>query len=329
MGGNALAPFGARRYERAEYLKLRDVVLEKLKEGVTGSRSFIEIPSYHDKESYGDLDILCTELSLENYEEIKALAGGKAFKINSEVISVLWEELQVDIIPMSVEDYVTAYIYYSYNDLGNLMGKLYHKFGLKYGHRGLTIPMRDGNNQYDELIVSKSSRDIVEFLGLDWMNFQEGFKDRTEIFEFVISSKYFNPEVYAYENLNAANRIRDRKRETYREFLKYVLDKPAKFIFKEDKDEYLPLLFDFFPGLSKKYDESKQKLAHRFAVRDKFNGGLVSEWTGLTGKELGQFMEQVRHSRGEFSKWVLNWTDEELKALVLDEFRQFIYIRDQ
>lgn len=324
MGGNALAPFGARRYERDEYLVLRDKIMVQLGLHVSGVRNFREIPSMTEKESYGDLDILCTELTPENYEEIKRLAGNTPFVRNSEVLSVLWEELQVDIIPMPHDDFETALVYYSYNDLGNLMSKIYHKFGLKYGHRGLTMPMRDGNNQYDELIVSKRPIDIFSFIGLDWRKFQAGFKNRDEIFRYVISSRFFNPEIYSYENLNAHNRIRDRKRETYREFLKYVVDKPANHIFEEeDKNHYLPMLFNFFPSLKVRYDISNEKLARRRAVRDKLNGDKVSAWTGLTGTDLGQLMEFMKKTYGVFDKWVLDLEDSELESLVKTTFSNF------
>lgn len=332
MGGNALAPFGARRYNRDEYLKISEKVLETLypiiPEGVA-----VEIPSYKNKQSFGDMDILVEgPWALEDYDKViqafeKHNGTDKLvpYVKNSDVMSILFEELQVDIIPMSREDFDTAHLYYSYNDLGNLMGKLFHKFGLKYGHRGLTYPMRFGDNQYDEIMVSKDGGEIFRFLGLSYTRFCQGFDELEDIFKYVMSSKYFSPEPYQYENLNHTNRIRDRKRTTYHGFLEYVKNNPCKatHVFNEDKEQYVSHIGHSFYGFKEKYEESLKMLEFRLKVKAHFNGDMVSEWTGHKGHKLGKLMFRIKDRCGEFSKWVLDCTKEELYKIVMAECEKF------
>jgi hypothetical protein len=324
MGGNALAPFGARRYNRDEYLVTSKKALNLLSEIVPGSVA-VEIPSYHSKESFGDLDVLTLPLTAGHYEAIK-LAFKGPFVHNSEVMSIMLEELQVDIIPMAQENFLPSLMYYSYNDLGNLMGKIYHKFGLKYGHRGLTMPMKDGDNQYEEIVVSRDGVDIFNFLGLNYQRFKSGFSTIEDVYKFVIGSKYFSPVPFQYENLNHTNRIRDRKRATYHGFLEYIKDMPEGYKFRENKSEYLPLIFDHFPHVKALFDEGLKKLEHRIQVRQRFNGRMVGEWTGFQGEELGGFMAHFKGLKGEFAKWVLDFTREQLEQMVKDE--AFKWVRD-
>jgi hypothetical protein len=56
------------------------------------------------------------------------------------------------------------------------------------------------------------------------------------------------------------------------------------------------------------------------AVREKFNGELVSEWTGLTEKALGSLMMELKNSfssKEKLNEWVLTSTSEHVKAFVL------------
>jgi hypothetical protein len=330
MGGNALAPFGARRYKKEEYVELRNKVIHVL-EGIVPEGRVWEIPYYWKKDSFGDLDLLVYSLEPEHYSKIIVAAamfnGDLDMSVplvrNSDVLSIMFEQLQVDIIPMPQEDFITAYTYYAFNDLGNLVGKLFHKFGLKYGHRGLTYPMRDGDNQYDEIMVSKDARQTFGFLGLSYAKWAVGFDTLDEIFEFVTSSPYFSSVPFQYENLNHTNRIRDRKRTTYHAFLEYIKDKPCTYDFHEDKSAYLDAIFDYFPGFEEKYIESRKKLEHRLKVKEHFNGEMASEWTGFKGMRLGKFMHRLKDKRGEFAKWVLDYSPVKLKEIVLDEAQTF------
>ena len=51
---------------------------------------------------------------------------------------------------------------------------------------------------------------------------------------------------------------------------------------------------EHFPHFQAEYDQALADLAELRAVKVKFNGGLVSTWTGLEGKQLGQVMAAWR-----------------------------------
>lgn len=114
-----------------------------------------------------------------------------------------------------LEDFQTCRDYYTYNDLGNLIGRVAHKMGMKFGHLGLLYPLRDGDHLIAELVVTRDTRQALEFMGYDFDRWNQGFDQLTDIFEFAASTPYFNPEAFTLENLNHRNRTRNRKRNTF------------------------------------------------------------------------------------------------------------------
>lgn len=320
VGGNALALFGARRYDREEYLVISDEILYKLDHHMP-EKSFMEIPYYRNKESFGDMDILCLPLTNKDYEYIRKVLDTDVFLVNGGVMSLLYEGLQVDIIPMPLKYFTTSYKYYAYNDLGNLLGKIFHKFGLKYGHRGLTMPLRDGTHQYAEIEVSRNLRETLEFLGLSYDKYKEGFENLEEIYEYVESSKYFSPDIYWYENLNSINKVRDRKRSTYQGFVKRNEGKEPRITFSKNKEKYLDMIFKHFPESYEKYKEARLLHLRGLNIKEKFNGVLVSEWTGLTGKELGNFMCYLKSGYNDIFWSDLN--DDQIKKVVIRNYEDF------
>ena len=293
MGGNALAYYGARRFNKEEYGTISTEVLTKLRK-VVPKEILLPIPYYFSKESFGDLDLLCLPLSPEDYSNIIKALGSDIYVRNSEVISILYKELQVDIIPMPNQYLTSSYNYYSFNDLGNLLGRIFHKMGLKYGHKGLTLPLREGTHKFDEIMITQDIEKILNFIGLDYEPFRDGFETMEDIFEYVESSFFFTPSIFSYENLNSVNRIRNRKRETYTKFLERVQGKEERYIFLNDKERYLPRIWDFFPEAKTNYDNALAQLNLRKELQAKFNGEIVKSITGLDGYELGQFMKRVK-----------------------------------
>lgn len=337
MGGNALAPFGARRFSAEEYKKLlREVLLRLNKFEPVG------IPYYKNKLSFGDMDLITRRLQEHEYEEIRILLDSTIFIRNNEVMSVLFREMQIDIIPMKEEDVSTSILYYSYNDLGNLMGKVFHRFGVKYGHRGLTLPVKDGDYGLGEVVLSKDPERIFKFGGFDYKRYLCGFENLEDIFTFVIGSKYFNADIYEYEALNSVNRRRDRKRQTYHAFLERLKERGVEdqhgnkfttaeyystvnlgYKFFSDKSFYLPKIFHEFPEAKAEYDQLIEARKQRQAIKEKFNGHLVSEITGLEGKELGSFMAFLKDCWGGFGPELLDKDEDWIKGQIFEIYKEW------
>ena len=184
---------------------------------------FEVIPSYNDKKSFGDMDIIYAtynDVPLE-VEVFIELFKPKEIVRNSNVISLEYKEFQIDFIHSPKEEYDYALSYFSYNDISNLIGKLSRRFGLKHGHNGLRLPLRDGDNMIGEITLTLDHNRTLAFLGLDVEQFNKGFDNLDEIFSFVAASPHYNPDDYKLENISSAGRVRDKKRETYQKFLKF------------------------------------------------------------------------------------------------------------
>ena len=132
MGGNALAKFGAERVDRETFHLYEEELFIILKE-LFPQHTFKTIPFYRGKETFGDMDILMYPEFPEGGKKLLAERVGSAGEYdNKDVFSFMYKNLQVDMI--YTHDTVSAMRYYSYNDLGNLMGRIFRRLGLRYGH---------------------------------------------------------------------------------------------------------------------------------------------------------------------------------------------------
>lgn len=297
------------------------------------------VRSYVNKQTHGDIDVVVlADVLFENPKWFEALQSDLItilsvspdnIKKNSNVVSfglpLRGNIYQVDLIFHRSDVYEIATYYYDWNDLGNLIGRIAHSIGFRFGHEGLAYIHRDENTIYGKTTLSKDIGEILDFLGFsDPLKVISGFDELEDIFEFVASSKYFNPDIYLLHNRNSISRRRDAKRHTYQQFLKWCENIPEReyYVRNPDKTFYLPLAFRKFPGFEQEfqrieteYNTTKKMLDER---REYYNGKLMMEWTGLTGKELGGFMkffegqhcfeilagsEYEKHARHLFQYW--------------------------
>lgn len=299
MGGNALKTTVTRRYDAGEYHALCEQVMYLAGWYGKNNRAIYRniVPAYHTKESFGDMDIVyCTYDDVPySIQEAKSMfTNTKEIVRNTNVISLEHKEFQIDLIHVrkNVCDY--ALKYFAFNDAGNLVGKIARRFGLKHGHNGLTLPIRDGNNLIDEILITNDFDAALKFLDLDAEQFNIGFDTLDDIFTWVTNSKYFNPDAYQLENLSHIGRVRDKKRTTYQAFLTWIADRQYNVIpFSENKMEYLETIFKSFPDAFDRYDAVMRAVATTRYLKTKFNGSKVSAITGLTGAQLGKFMQYL------------------------------------
>ena len=325
MGGNVFPEGITRRYQADEYFELTPKILNRLwlnNNYVYG----VVIPAYHEKESFGDCDVL---YSTKDDKPIDAAVFGDLFATslvsrNSEVTSIAYKELQIDCIHIPREQFEYGLNYFRMNDAGNLIGKLAHQVGLKHGHAGLFLPLRDGDNKFAQVRLTLDHDKTLELLGLDVKTFNDGFDNLQQMFEFVASSRYYNPEIYLLENNNTISRVRDRKRDTYRKFLEFgttyrgpVYEKVA------DKSVFLEHIFECFPEAYPAYQEAMHKLAVRKFIKEKFNGHIVANLTGVQGKELGQFMQILRADWYFRDENIIYMSHDQLMGHVLEKFNDF------
>lgn len=296
MGGNAIK--GAKRLERDEYLSMMSFVTSKLN---SHDIKHHVIQAYETKPSFGDMDIIAVKQAGRNVKQICCDAlDPLEIKHNGNVSSLNVQGFQVDLIFESEENFDFATKYFAFNDLGNLIGRVAHKMGFKFGHDGVWFVMRDGDYVFGEICLTKDFFKGLAFFGFDVERYKQGFKTLDDIFTYVSSSKYFNRNLYPLEHRNHIARMRDRKRKTYTAFLKYCDELPDVEEYQFDEPQtYLSTAFMYFP----KFQEEHAILCRDFEVskilKTKFNGVIVGTLTGLAGKQLGMFMSEFKQQFGD------------------------------
>lgn len=314
MGGNALKNTVTRRYQADEYHALAKRVVDMLADKYPFKKISV-IKAYNNKSSFGDLDVLIEgDYQTENFiGVIQELFGCREIVKNGNCVSFDFRQLQIDLIVTPTNEFHTSQCYFAYNDLGNLLGRIAHSMGMKLGHDGLSYNWRIDTYQFKNVVLMTDWSDILPVLGLSYERYQQGFNDLEDIFEFVVSSPYFDTDIYLLHNRNNASRVRDAKRKTYMEFLDWLEAKGDEWKYlhicprKDDKKEWLPYLFSAINGFEKIYHEVQHEWDQAVKFKALYNGELVMRVTGLSGKELGLFMQYVKEYFGE----------ETLKKLIL------------
>lgn len=240
MGGSAMQQYGVERLSKEQYNKVLLALTPTL------PYKTVAIPSYRAKESFGDCDLLTTatdDAFEKSLSKDFALLGKKR---NGSVTSYVlkygnFPPFQFDLIKAKEDSFKFNYNYLSYNDLGNLVGRIAAAFGFKFAHDGLYIlawydhkgeersvvrvkeeakTNDHAEHRMEKLFISNFD-EALEFLGFDSLRFAQGFDTVDDILDFVASSKYFCKDFFLFENRNHDQRKRDVKRPTYLRALEY------------------------------------------------------------------------------------------------------------
>ena len=314
MGGNALS-VPTRRINAQEYTQLASQLCERLRTDFHARAE--DVPAYRQKPDFGDVDIVLEhdvqsnmailgqkyyhdnlmEWATKHFHARQFHRNNSALSFDARQSPDDEEGVQVDLILTPKEDIDAALGYYGYNDLGNLVGRIAHKMGLVFGHQGLLYYVQEGDHTFKMLTITKDTSQALITMGYDPARYAQGFDTMDDIFQYTMSSPYFNKDIFLLENRNHTARTRDRKRKTYKAFLDLLdtMDGNAHaFEFPEDKSVWMPKLFEQYPQFKKEYDATMQEWASIKFIKFIFNGHNIGQWSGLTGKELSVFMSDVR-----------------------------------
>lgn len=343
MGGNSLKRFPVGRLEKKEFFE----VFNEIKNLFEGVKLDI-VPAYSEKETFGDLDVIVQMESMKefykkntNNDMENGFSKFLSEKINSRqqhfafpVISFEYRKstedrvgFQVDFIHIPEKNYDFSLNYLSYNDLGNLIGVMYRHLGLRFGHYGVNKEVyhpKLKTTKLGEINVTNDFNKALDFIGLDVEKFHKGFSNMNEIFEYVATSKFFNPEIYALETgiNDYKSRRRNAKRSTYSGFLKWIKENEKslnRFNFKEANRK--ELIDKYFNSIDYKntYQGIIDDFEERINAKERIKGETLSEWTGLTHQALGmlssKFKSQFKNDE-ELINYIMKKTNIELK----DEF---------
>ena len=335
MGGNALKKVITTRKNKFEYEKIKSIILEKTSKYLK-CENVIELPN---KESFGDLDILyISDDKINTKDLVIELFNPGEIVVNGDIMSFDYDKFQIDLIKChSQEDLDSSRFYFSYGDLGAILGRIVNYYGIKFGHEGLWINLIDNTINSDsdinmtkiigKLELTKSPKNVCEFLSLDYNKWVDKFSSKKEIFDWILTSKYFKKEIFF--NLNYDHRRRLSLRPFYKEFLDYIevsineitkvnnLDSEIKINLQNHAIEY--------------FDKKKEVLILLENIklieerRNKFNGKLLLE-IGIKDKELGKIIMEFKiFIKNKFNKTFEEFLDENSKEDIFKIFNNYFY----
>lgn len=350
MGGKALKNVSVVRLDKEDYVPFETRVLSLLRTNFpTGD--FRPVKYFSDKPDFGDMDILYSfknedpmknqflsqvekiiEFEFKNYLENSELP---VFK-NGDVTSIGFpfdkvNYFQVDLIKSNESEIDFAEFYFSYNDMGNLMGRISKFLNLKLGHKGMYYVFRPTENidyVFSEVLITKDKDVAMDILGFNKEDYYSSELNTLEdVFNFILSSDFMIKEIYLSENQNSIARKREKKRESYKRFMNF-LDNETEFQGKyslEDKEKLRRKVFNkilTFPDFMERLEEVKHQYKKQTEFQEKFNGRLVSEITGLEGKELGEFIQKFKkyietENKKDFKDYILSVNKETIKKDIL------------
>jgi hypothetical protein len=323
MGGNALKNVVTRRYARDEYFKLKERILNKIRERIDQFDVPKEFPC---KESFGDLDVLIVcPPSLNITNVIKELFHPTEIVHNGDVYSFDFEEFQIDFILTPKEQFENAIVYLSYSDLGGLIGNICHKVGLKYGIQGLWMNVHtkefDPTTTSTKLILSTDTQQIFDFLGYNYERYTKGFDDHQEFFQWIAEGKYFRRYYFDDDQLNHAHRQRTSKRPIYIKFIAYlneqhIHDSPDN---DNDREELIRNVRQqalIFFNKQQAYDQGLNVRVEKRQFREKYSGKYfcdIDDSKPMIRVHMQNFERRFGKTDEEFHQWVLDTDAETIK----------------
>ncbi len=321
MGGNL---FKLGRLPRARYLELEAELRAYLDRKLPGA---YRIPRFYgDKPDFGDMDIIvCQARMPAAWDVVRAELvdelGITRTKVTGAVFSTVYRDFQVDYFCRGDEaDFLSTYNFLSFNDLGNLLGKLFRRFNLKYGERGLFYVYRSEPTHYKrDIPLTRDPARMFSFLGLEVEPWERGFPDLESMFRWVVSSPYFS--IAPFLERKATTERRHRQRKTFRAFVEF-LEREAitkRYEFEAERARYIPMISRAFPEAQLEAALAREDalVARRARVRERFNGRLVQSLIpGLQGKRLGAFISALKAAHPGFDDRVLALEAEQLAALI-------------
>lgn len=293
------------------------------------------IPSaYRSKPDYGDVDVILNATYLQNREWIEPLIkdlGITEVKRVGNVVSTLYMDFQVDFFTVGEGRFESTYNFMSYNILGNLLGRIFHKFNLKYGEDGLKYVLRGFNNHISkEIMLTRDIRKSLDFLELDYMRWVQGFDTLEDIFEYVISCKYFCSNSYLNDYFNVRKRASERP--DFNKFLDYLHERniDKNFPFSKDKSVYIPMIESYFPEskLAKRVKTHQELQIKLQKISEKFNGRVVMSLLNYEGEVLGRFIGMFKSFYGsKFDDLILNSTQEAINNAIINFDEQYFFAK--
>lgn len=261
------------------------------------------IPRYYgDKIDFGDIDVLVQDRGdwdVQRAAVVEAL-GITDTKTVGRVFSTAFRGLQTDFFPVAPQYLGSTYDFMSFNDLGNLLGRICRRFELKWGELGLAYVFRrtSVNNHVVDLPITQDFGRVCEFLGLEHAAWVRGFATLVELYEWVVRSPYFSVAPYLDDPAGAMAK-RGRDRPTIARFVEFLRERDiaARPVFGE-RSAYLDLVVAAFPEarLAEQLAAEHAAEARAVAIAARWSGKLVMRLRPERGQALGELIMAFKRS---------------------------------
>lgn len=316
MGGHALKNTTTRRYAKEEYEDIKNHVMDKLaSHPLFEGRRMQAIEAYRAKDSFGDLDLLVESDGLPHtvWFAIQELFRPNDFVRNGTVTSFDVKEFQVDLLLTPAAIYDMSAAYFAYNDLGNLLGRVAYKMGLRYGHQGLGFHVyseHSSNTLLDSVTLTANPQEAMAFLGYDVERWKKGFTTIEDIFEFTTSSPYFHADFYDLDKRTYKARVRDAKRPTYTKFLEWLSlhDYSMASVDEGFQAFHLARAREAFPHFSADVAKVQALENNTMESKKKLNAHMLAQWLDKPLEQVGPWFKQFKAlwpTEQDFHGWVL------------------------
>ncbi|EGN98407.1 hypothetical protein SERLA73DRAFT_153487 [Serpula lacrymans var. lacrymans S7.3] len=295
--------------------KLYNAVKERLLQVLPELYGCVEVPpEAPEKLDHGDLDfVVALPLNLESpatTEDVKnALGATAAITLEGNRMSNYAIDVQVCDSKEQVESIV---VFHGYGDLGIILFSLAQSYGLTLSPKGLKI----GSPRPDPPVhLTSSPTAILDFFGLSMEIWKKGFTTQQAVFEFVASSRLFNPHRLEKPSKPSQKKVID-TRNMYRDFLLWAHEQPSAPNAPCGEDD---VVTEALVKFSKKeeWDAMAKERYERAWIKENFNGKLVAEWTGLGWRGVKTLMYEIRKDVGG-ERMLVGKPIVELKQLTID-----------
>lgn len=343
MGGNALKDFGVKRLVGEDYslaCQHAEKVLNDILSKYGQAQKARMIPCWREKTDHGDVDVILP-LSLRDALSTPNLIEELSQRFDCEVHWKTCEPIinvtaphpqggyfQLDLIFIREESLDFAQSFYSWGDVSTLLMRLAANMHLAIGVNGLSYKARNGKTVLGRVMLTRDFESTLKYLFLDYSRWQQGFDNLTQVFEWFTASKAFNDRFFLLENLNASTQKDVLKRPGYTAFLEWLKDHPevnSKYHWKSYIQNLPGSLWKPFPEAQKDYEAFFSAIQRKKDAQAKFNGHMISEATGLTGRDLGEFIMDFKKPYDEyaFQAYVMNTAEESLLSDIKAHFENY------
>lgn len=292
MGGNSIV--NSRRVSKEEYYMLWLEIKQELDKNPYNLKSML-VKSYRDKKDHGDIDIIVESIPYWNWiNHIQYCFKPEHFYNNKKNFSFSYKGVQIDLIFADPDLLDMHDFFYSYNDLGLILGKMCYGIGCTLGYDGLRkkIYSKDGQ-KLGEYLITKKPNEICKFLGIEYRTYLNGFNTMEDVFKYATSSIFFTKRYFDPINWTYKQKTRDLKRKNLEMFISNIDKYPEKSYLKNyGKEAYKYRLkeisvdqfydyLDYWSKLNSEYTD--EKIASQI-----LNGNILSEKYGWEKRQLGE-----------------------------------------